>query len=143
MKSVDFYYSIGNRYSYLASSQIDASQKETGCHVEWYPINSARLMAQREMSPFQGKPVSGRYEWAYRERDARRWARLYGVPYVEPRGRVQGDAELLAKACTAAKSLDQVERYSYHLFAAMFQEPLSIIDERVCCLCSSLWFCCP
>jgi 2-hydroxychromene-2-carboxylate isomerase len=39
MKIVDFYYSIGSRYSYLASTQIDALKQETGCHIEWHPIN--------------------------------------------------------------------------------------------------------
>lgn len=37
---VDFYYSIGSRYSYLASTQIAALEKETGCRVAWYPVNS-------------------------------------------------------------------------------------------------------
>jgi 2-hydroxychromene-2-carboxylate isomerase len=132
MKKVDFYYSIGSRYSYLASTQIDALEQETGCHVEWHPINSVRLIAQRESSPFNGKPVSGQYEWTYRELDAKRWAEFYGVPYLEPRGRVQFDSELLALACMAAKCLGKVEEYSHLLFAAMFQDSLSEIDEREC-----------
>jgi 2-hydroxychromene-2-carboxylate isomerase len=79
---IDFYYSIGSRYSYLASTQIDALEKATGYRVEWHPVNSVRLLAQRESSPFEGKPVSGQYEWTYRELDAKRWAKLYGVPYL-------------------------------------------------------------
>jgi 2-hydroxychromene-2-carboxylate isomerase len=130
--TIDFYYSIGSRYSYLASSQIDALVKETGCHVEWHPINSVRLIAQRECNPFEGKPISTQYEWTYRELDAQRWAKLYGIPYVEPRGRVNFDSELLARACTAAKRLGKVEEYSRSLFAAMFQDSLSEIDEREC-----------
>jgi 2-hydroxychromene-2-carboxylate isomerase len=109
IENIDFYYSIGSRYSYLASTQIDALKKETGCHVEWYPINSARLIAQRKSSPFEGKPVSGQYEWIYRELDAKRWAKFYGVPYLEPRGRVHFDSELLALSCTAAKCFGKVE----------------------------------
>jgi 2-hydroxychromene-2-carboxylate isomerase len=130
--SIDFYYSIGSRYSYLAATQIDRLKQETGCHVEWHPINSVRLISQRESSPFEGKPISRQYEWNYRELDAKRWAKFYGVPYVEPRGRVQFDAELLARACVAAKRLGKVEEYSRLLFAAMFQSSLSKIEEKEC-----------
>ena len=132
METIDFYYAIGSRYSYLASTQIDALREETGCNIEWRPISSARLIARRGNSPFEGKPVSGQYEWTYRELDAKRWANFYGVPYLEPRGRVRFDAELLALASTAAKRLDKGEAYSRSLFAAMFQDSLSEIDEREC-----------
>jgi 2-hydroxychromene-2-carboxylate isomerase len=140
MKIVDFYYSIGSRYSYLAATQIDALQQATGCHVEWHPVNSVRLISQLESSPFEGKPVSTQYEWTYRELDAQRWAKLYGIPYLEPRGRVDFDSELLAQACTAAKRLGKVEAYSrsqsvgfaQSLFAAMFQDALAKIDDREC-----------
>ncbi|NJO98451.1 MAG: hypothetical protein HC764_22660 [Pleurocapsa sp. CRU_1_2] len=132
MEKIDFYYSIGSRYSYLASTQINALTKETDYQVEWHPINSVRLIAQRQRSPFEGKPISGQYEWTYRELDAKRWAKFYGVPYLEPRGRVHFDSELLALACMAAKRLGKLEEYSRLLFAAMFQDSLSAIDEREC-----------
>ncbi len=132
MKTVDFYYSIGSRYSYLAATQIEALKQATGCHIQWHPVNSVRLISQLERSPFVGKPVSGQYEWTYRELDAQRWANLYGIPYLEPRGRVDFNSDLLARACTAAKLLGQVETYSRSLFAAMFQDPLAKIDEQEC-----------
>jgi 2-hydroxychromene-2-carboxylate isomerase len=132
IENIDFYYSIGSRYSYLASTQINALEEETGCHVEWHPINSVRLIAQRKNSPFEGKPVSGQYEWTYRELDAKRWAKFYGVPYLEPRGRVSFDSELLALSCTAAKYFGKVEEYSRSLFAEMFQDSLSEINEPEC-----------
>jgi 2-hydroxychromene-2-carboxylate isomerase len=133
METVDFYYSIGSRYSYLASTQINTIQQETGCLIEWYPVNSMRLIAQREISPFKGKPVSGQYEWAYRELDAKRWANFYEVPYYEPRGRVLFDSELLALSCTVAKQFGKVEEYSCLLFTAMFQSSLpKTIDEEEC-----------
>ncbi len=129
---VDFYYSIGSRYSYLASSQIAGIAADTGCTVDWRPLNSVRLLARRGTSPFQGPPVSGQYEWSYRERDAARWASLYGISFVEPRGRVEFDPELLALACTAAKRLGEVESYSHQLFSAMFDGSVARIDESEC-----------
>jgi 2-hydroxychromene-2-carboxylate isomerase len=132
MATIDFYYSIGSRYSYLAATQLTVLEQETGCHIEWYPISSARLLDRRKISPFQGKPVSGQYEWTYREIDAKRWAELYGVPYLEPRGRVEFDPDLLARACMAAKHFGKVVEFSHLLFSAMFREPLSKIDDRDC-----------
>ena len=141
---IDFYYSIGSRYSYLAATQIDTLQQETGCEVEWHPVNSVRLIAQGEHNPFAGKPASGQYEWKYRELDAQRWAKLYGVTYVEPRGRVDFDSELLALSCTAAKRLGKVEQYSRLLFANMFEHSLfaegkalrTKLDEDECNTCA-------
>ncbi|MGK7950965.1 MAG: 2-hydroxychromene-2-carboxylate isomerase [Xenococcaceae cyanobacterium] len=132
MTIIDFYYSIGSRYSYLASTQIKSLEQEFNCQVVWQPVNSVRLIKQGGISPFEGKPVSGQYEWTYRELDAKRWARLYDIPYLEPRGRVNFDSELLAKACTTAKLLGKVEKYTRSLFKAVFEDSLSQIDEREC-----------
>jgi 2-hydroxychromene-2-carboxylate isomerase len=132
LKTVLFHYSIGSRYSYLAATQLAALSAETGCRFEWIPVNSADLMSRLGRNPFAGTPVSGQYDWSYRERDAKRWAALYGVSFVEPRGRVEFDPGLLALACTAAKQLGKVEDFSRGLFAAMFIDPLTRIDLNEC-----------
>lgn len=132
MTRVDFYYSIGSRYAYLAASQLDALERDTGCRIDWHPLNGVRLRAERERDPFQGEPVSGQYEWPYRERDARRWAAFYGIPFVEPRGRLELDPELLALACTAARRLGRVEAVSRALFAAVFEGRITRIDAEEC-----------
>jgi 2-hydroxychromene-2-carboxylate isomerase len=130
-EKIDFYYSIGSRYSYLAFTQIDALQAATNCQIDWHPINSVRLISQRKHNPFADKH-SGQYAWNYRELDAQRWAKLYGVTYLEPRGRVQFDSELLALACIAARRFGKVAAYSRLLFAAMFQDSVTKIDDREC-----------
>lgn len=132
MNKVDFYYGIGSRYSYLAASQIALIEADTSCSFEWHPVNSARLLTLRGMSPFEGAPVSEQYDWAYRERDAKRWAASYGIPYLEPRGRVDFDPELLALACTTAKRLGRGEAYSRRLFAAVFCDDIETVDEAEC-----------
>jgi len=133
METVHFYYSIGSRYSYLASTQIAALERDTGCKVQWHPLNSVALIARRDRDPFAGAPVSGQYDWTYRERDAARWAALYGVPFLEPRGRVEFDPGLVALATMAGKRLGQVESYSRALFAAVFAEPsVTRVDRAEC-----------
>ena len=34
--AIDFYYGLGSRYSYLASTQLDRIAAETGCRFEWH-----------------------------------------------------------------------------------------------------------
>jgi 2-hydroxychromene-2-carboxylate isomerase len=133
MKKVDFYYSLGSRYSYLAFTRMDALARDTGCEIDYRPIDGGSLVSRRDMNPFAGKPVSGQYDWSYRERDAKRWAAYYGVPYVEPRGRVRFDSRSLAISAVAAKRLGRVVEFSNELFSAMFCEPdIAEIDREEC-----------
>ena len=131
-KTVRFYYSVGSRYSYLASTQIGRLEHETGCEVVWRPLYSVDLYRLRGISPFEGEPVSGQYDWDYRRQDAERWAEYYGVPYEEPRGVVDFDPRLLARACAAADALGAVRLYSESLFSAIFAEALPKVSEDEC-----------
>jgi 2-hydroxychromene-2-carboxylate isomerase len=128
---VDFFYGLGSRYSYLASTRIAQLEADTGCRVRWRPLYSADLFAARGRNPFEGRPVSGQYEWAYRRRDAERWATYYGVPYREPEG-ASFDPGRLALACTAAAVLGAVEPFSRRLFRAVFVDGTSPLDDQVC-----------
>ncbi len=129
---IDFYYGIGSRYSYLASTQLDALVRDTGCHLVWKPLYSGLLIERQGGSPFKGTPVSGQYDWAYRESDAKRWADLYGVPFVEPRQALKEDRALLTRlalACTAAASLGAAEAFSRRLFNAIFVQAEGDLGE--------------
>lgn len=130
--AVDFYYAIGSRYSYLAATQVPQLAAETGAAVQWVPLDSSRLRAMRGVDPFRGNPVSVQYEWAWRELDSKRWAALYGVPFIEPRDRVEFDPRLLALACTAARRLGRVEEFSNALFRVMFASEARSIDRDTC-----------
>jgi 2-hydroxychromene-2-carboxylate isomerase len=132
MAEVAFYYSIGSRYSYLAASQLHELVDETGCSIDWLPLNSMRLLSERGGGPFRGDPISGQYDWSYRTRDAERWAELYGIPFVETRGRVEFDTEALALTATAAKRLGKIEEVSRQLFAAVFDGKSSLVDADEC-----------
>jgi 2-hydroxychromene-2-carboxylate isomerase len=37
-KTVEFFYGIASRYSYLAATRIAALEAETGCTAKWRPI---------------------------------------------------------------------------------------------------------
>ena len=128
---VEFFYGIGSRYSYLASTQLERLAAETGCHFRWRPLFSGDLFAARGRDPFAGPPVSGQYDWGYRRRDAGRWAAYYGVRYREPED-VAYDPRRLALAATAAARLGVVEPFSRRLFQAMFVDGLSPLDDEAC-----------
>ena len=123
---VEFYYSIGSRYSYLASTQIARLERETGARVEWLPLSSLDLMAGAGYGPFRGSAPSGQYAWPYRRYDAECWADYYGVPYHEP-----DDPEVHPPnlACVAARRLGDAAGLSRQLFHAHFVEGRSPTDD--------------
>src|SRR2546427_830689 len=128
---VDFYYSIGSRYSYLASTQIAKLEGETGCRVRWHPVNGPDIRKLRGRDPFAGEPLSGQYEWSYRRFDAECWADYYGVAFREPPS-PHFDYRLLVRAATAAKRLGGVVPYSHALFRAVWVEGVWPVDEGKC-----------
>ncbi len=126
--AVDFYYGLGSRYSYLASTRLAQLEAETGCRVCWRPLYSADLFAARSADPFRGRPVSGQYDRAWRRFDAECWADYYGVPFREPED-VRFEPGRLALAATAAGRLGAVERFSRRLFQAIFVDGNSSLDD--------------
>jgi 2-hydroxychromene-2-carboxylate isomerase len=100
--TVDFYLGLGSRYSYLAASQVGRIETRYNCRFIWKPIASGSLMDRRGGNPFRGEPVSGQYDWGYREYDAKCWASFYGIPFREPAA-FRVDPEVLALACLAAE----------------------------------------
>jgi 2-hydroxychromene-2-carboxylate isomerase len=73
-KTVRFYYSVGSRYSYLASTQVGKLERETGCEVLWRPLYSVDLYELRGANPFEGESASGQYVWDYSPGPERRLA---------------------------------------------------------------------
>lgn len=128
---VEFFFAPGSRYSYLAAGQLPALARETGFSVAWRPVHGPALRALRGADPFSGAPVSGQYEWPYREQDARRWARYYGIPYREPPSH-DFDGALLARAATAGDLMDAAAAASWALMRAVYASDVWPLDERVC-----------
>ena len=133
---IDFYYSISSRYSYLASTQIDALESETGCTVSWFPVDGRELRALAASEPFKELP-SGQYRSPYREQDIQGWADYYGVPYREPPDAnskiwwADYDARPLARAAAAAKRLGKGAVYSRLLYDTFFASDTWPVDDAV------------
>jgi 2-hydroxychromene-2-carboxylate isomerase len=128
MKSVDFYYSIGSRYSYLAQSQIAALEHDFGVAVRWFPLQSVALMRAAGRTPFEGPAASTQYMPAYRSRDAERWAKLYGLTYREPDWAKIDFARVNLAAVAAAAQADP-RRYSMALFRHAYGSEAAAFDD--------------
>src|SRR5580765_2356200 len=102
--SVEFFFSPASRYSYLAATQIEALERDTGCTVVWRPVHGPDIRALRGRDPFQGTALSGQYEPAYRQTDAEAWAALYRVPFREPR-EFHFDYKLVARGAVTGQLL--------------------------------------
>ena len=118
-RTIEFFHGIGSRYSYLAASQMERLERDTGATVRWRPLYSGALMKRRGMDPFAGPPASGQYEPAYRTRDVTRWADYYGIPFHDPDWDAL-DWQRLALAAVAADRLGGVVPFTKNLFDAIF-----------------------
>lgn len=116
---VEFYYSIGSRYCYLAQSQVARLEGIGRVAVRWRPLLSDGLMRARGLTPFQDKAVSVQYLPEYRSEDAGRWATYYGIPYREPSWK-EIDWRRVNMAAVAAARIGDVAAYSRRLFDFAF-----------------------
>ena len=129
--NVDFYYTVSSRYTYLAMTQINRIVSETGCSFTWKPMNNHELMVRKGSNPFrEERKVSGQYDWAYREYDAKCWAEFYNVPFVEPIS-FRIDPLYLVQSCYAAEQCGFLEAYSRRLSQAIFVESRVIKESDI------------
>jgi len=126
LQTIPFYFGLGSRYSYLASTQLDRIERDTGCTFEWLPLATGTLISRANggRNPFHETPNSGQYDWTFREKDAAAWADYYGVPFNEPVA-FRADPEDLAKACWFAEEYGMLKPLCRQIFRAIF------IDSQV------------
>jgi 2-hydroxychromene-2-carboxylate isomerase len=104
---------------------------KTQCVVDWRPVNGPDIRALRGRDPFSGTPLSGQYDWPYRELDARRWAAHYGIAFREPPSH-QFDFALLARAALAARRLGAAAAYGWRICETVYGTDVWPVDERAC-----------
>lgn len=130
--TVEFFFSPGSRYCYLAASQLPALERDSGCRVDWRPVSGTAIRRRHpEGDPFEGPAPSGQYDWAYRRLDAERWAACYGVPYFEPPGH-EFDFDLLVRAAMAGRRLGRAAEVGWGLCCAVYGRETWPVDEDAC-----------
>lgn len=78
--SIDFWFSTGSTYTYLAVSRLEKVAAAEGVRFNWRPFSVRAIMREQNNIPFAGKPVKSAYMW----RDIERRADLYGLPVKVP-----------------------------------------------------------
>lgn len=79
-RSIDFFYDVGSSYSYLASTQIEHIERESGWTVRHRPfLLGAVFKATGNTMPAS---VAAKAQWM--ATDMARWAESYGVPFAVP-----------------------------------------------------------
>ena len=134
---VKFYFGFGSRYSYLAATQIAALEKDTGVRVAWLPMLSGALMNRRGQNPFaardaagnwSGVSISGQYNEEYRRTDLARWAKLYGVSYVEPRDPIMYTVRR-TRFAVAAELQGFAAAFAPALFASIYEDGTATTED--------------
>jgi 2-hydroxychromene-2-carboxylate isomerase len=77
---VEFFFDFASPYGYLAGTQIDALAGRFGRRVTWRPFVLAAAFKATGMRPVMEQPLRGDYLL----HDVPRFARLLGVPFVQP-----------------------------------------------------------
>ena len=72
---IDFWFSTGSTYTYLAVSRLDKVAAAEGVRFNWRPFSVRAIMREQNNAPFVGKPVKTAYMW----RDIERRAAMYGL----------------------------------------------------------------
>jgi len=78
--TIDFWFSTGSTYTYLAVSRLPEVAKAAGVRFNWRPFSVRAIMREQNNIPFAGKPVKSAYMW----RDIERRAAMYGLPIKVP-----------------------------------------------------------
>ncbi|MCZ2136391.1 MAG: 2-hydroxychromene-2-carboxylate isomerase [Burkholderiales bacterium] len=78
--SIDFYFDFSSPYGYLAAEMIEAVGQRCGRGVNWHPILLGVIFKTTGGQPLTMAPMKGPYS----EKDFRRSAAYYGIPYKAP-----------------------------------------------------------
>lgn len=75
MPVIDFWFSIGSTYTYLAVMRLAEIEQQTGVRFAWKPFNVRAVMIEMNNIPFANKPAKAAYMW----RDIERRAGMRGL----------------------------------------------------------------
>lgn len=125
--SVRYVFDYRSIYSYLASSQLPTLTAQ----VECVPVDALQAMAIVSNQPSPACPAKSRYSAV----DARRWAKVYGLPmqpnvaYLTAIQTNAADGRDLLCGALLAQDFDMFERYHTAVFKAVWGEPVDLVSD--------------
>ena len=78
--AIDFYFDFSSPYGYLAAEMIEELGQRCGRPVHWHPMLLGVVFKSTGGQPLTMAPMKGPYS----EKDMRRSAAFYGVPFAMP-----------------------------------------------------------
>ena len=79
-RPIEFWFTMGSTYSYLAVTRLAAVEKATGIPFRWRPFHLLTILQEMKHVPFADKPAKMAYMW----RDLERRAAMHGIPIRVP-----------------------------------------------------------
>jgi 2-hydroxychromene-2-carboxylate isomerase len=79
-RPIEFWFTMGSTYSYLAVMRLPAIEKASGIAFRWRPFHLLTLLQEMKHVPFADKPAKLAYMW----RDLERRAAMRGIPIRLP-----------------------------------------------------------
>ncbi|MDK1378396.1 MULTISPECIES: DsbA family protein [unclassified Sinorhizobium] len=77
---IDFWFSIGSPYTFLAVMRLAEVAERAGVEVRWRPFDAHAIQLDAHDAPFADKPLKAAYMW----RDIERRAARFGLPLRLP-----------------------------------------------------------
>ncbi|ROH93255.1 2-hydroxychromene-2-carboxylate isomerase [Stagnimonas aquatica] len=116
-KTIEFFWDPASTYSYLAATQIEALARRCGAEVHWKPFLLGKVFEATGNKMPAALPAKGKYLF----RDARMWAKFYGVPFRFPK-LFPLNSVLASRACLAAADQGKGVEFSLALLKAYWAE---------------------
>lgn len=125
MKRIDFWFSIGSTYTYLAVMRLHRIEQEAAVAFNWKPFSVRALMLEMDNIPFVGKPEKEKYMW----RDVQRRAEKYGFPVKYPIEYPLKHFDLANRVAVVAEQEGWCAEYVRTTYRLWFQEQLPAGSE--------------
>jgi 2-hydroxychromene-2-carboxylate isomerase len=78
--SIDFFFTMGSTYTYLAVMRLPDIERGSGIAFRWRPFHLLTILNDMKHVPFADKPAKMTYMW----RDIERRAAMHGIPIKVP-----------------------------------------------------------
>jgi 2-hydroxychromene-2-carboxylate isomerase len=105
---IDFYFDFSSPYGYLAAEMIEALGQRCGRPVNWHPMLLGVVFKTTGGQPLTMAPMKGPYS----ERDMRRSAAFYGVPFNMPSVFPIATQTPHGPRCGCSKTIQRTQRNS-------------------------------
>jgi 2-hydroxychromene-2-carboxylate isomerase len=77
---IDFFFTMGSTYTYLAVMRLPEIERMSGVALRWRPFHLLTILNDMKHVPFADKPAKMSYMW----RDIERRAAMHGIPIKVP-----------------------------------------------------------